>query len=347
MAQIAKQRRAPRESLGMGADYVFYARAGVEGAVFGQPTPGLALIGGPPDGPPPEVDAAFAWMIAKSGAGRWVVIGADGEDEYARYLYQHLPPPHPVSVETLIFRTREAASDPAVVKSILGADALFIQGGDQWDYIRLWRDTPVQQALQHMARKGVPMGGSSAGLAVLGEFIFSAKSGTVYSAEALADPYHERVTLDRVLLDSPHLDLSPYAYLRNVITDSHFQDRDRMGRLLAFLARLCQDGWTAAARAIAIDEMTAVLVDAHGLATVVDNRSATNPGAAFFLSTLGPPEVCQPGQPLTYSNVSVHRICASDVGATFDLSTWLGRGGTRYSVSARQGTLCWASALEP
>jgi cyanophycinase len=323
------------------AGYISYFRSGTQPTPGGPTTPGLALIGGPPDGPPPEVDAAFSWLFAKSGWGRFVVIGADGEDEYGRYIYDHLPPPHPTSVQTLIFQTRDAAFDAAVVEAIRHADALFIQGGDQWDYIRLWKDTPVQQAIADVISRGAPVGGSSAGLAVLGEFVFSARNGTVYSSEALADPYHERVTLDRVLVDSPRLDLSPYRYLRNIITDSHFQDRDRMGRLLAFLARLAQDGWTTAGRAIAVDEMTAVLVEADGSATVVDNRSASSRGAAYFLSTPGPPEVCQPGQPLTYENVSVQRICASDRGATFNLGTWESLGSARFAVSARQGTLHW------
>jgi cyanophycinase-like exopeptidase len=328
----------------MPADYVSYFRSAAQATVRGPVTPGLALIGGPPEGPPPEVDAAFAWLFAKSGWGRFVVIGADGVDEYGRYIYDHLPPPHPVSVETLIFQTRDAASNPDVVATIRQADALFIQGGDQWDYLRLWKDTPVQLAIADVICRGAPVGGSSAGLAVLGEFVFSARNGTVYSSEALADPYHERVTLDRVLIDSPNLELPPYCFLRNLITDSHFQDRDRMGRLVVFLARLAQDGWATAARAIAVDEMTAVLVEGDGSATVVDNRAASNRGAAYFLSTPGPPELCQPGQPLTYENVLVHRICASDQGATFDLGAWKGRGGGGYSVSARQGTLESTSA---
>ena len=323
----------------MSAGCVLYFRSAPQPGVRGPVTPGLALLGGPPDGPPPEVDAAFSWLFAKSGWGRFVVIGADGVDEYSHYIYDHLPPPQPISVETLIFQTREAASNPDVVARIRQADALFIQGGDQWDYLRLWKDTPVQQAIADVIARGAPVGGSSAGLAVLGEFVFSARNGTVYSSEALADPYHERVTLDRALIDSPNIGQPPYSLLRNLITDSHFQDRDRMGRLLAFLARLAQDGWSRAARAVAVDEMTAVLVEHDGLATVVDNRPASSRGAAYFVSTPGPPEVCQPGQPLTYENVSVYRIGASDVGATFDLGTWKGKGGGRTLVSARQGKI--------
>jgi cyanophycinase len=327
----------------MPSDYVRYFRSDPQHTVSGPVTPGLALLGGPPDGPPPEVDAALVWLLAKSGWGRFVVIGSDGVDEYAHYLYDHLPPPHPMSVETFIFQSRDAASNPDIVASIRQADALFIQGGDQWDYIRMWKGTPIQEAMADVIARGVPIGGSSAGLAVLGEFVFSARNGTVYSSEALADPYHEGVTLERDLIDAPKL--APYSYLRNVITDSHFQDRQRMGRLLAFLARLAQDGWSTAAKAIAIDEMTAVLVEADGSATVVDNRPADDRGAACFLSTPGLPEVCQPGQPLTYENVLVHKVVASDVGATFHLGTWESQGGQRYQVSARQGMLEVSQAI--
>jgi len=320
----------------MATGYLSYVHSSKQPVQRGPITPGMALLGGPPAGPPPEVGTAFAWLFAKSGWGRFVVIGADGSDEYGRYIYRDLPPPHPATVETLIFTSRDAASDPTVIETIRGADALFIQGGDQWDYVRMWKDTPVQQAIGDLLRRGVPVGGSSAGLAVLGEFLFSARNDTVYSSEALADPYHECMTLDRLLIDSPNL-AAPYAYLRNVITDSHFHDRDRMGRLLAFLARLAQDGWTEAPRAIAVDEMTAVLVEADGLATVVDSRPESSRGSACFLLTPGLPQTCSPGQPLTYENVSVYRIRAGDKDACFDLRAWQGRGGERTSVSARQG----------
>ena len=58
------------------------------------------------------------------------------------------------------------------------------------------------------------MGGTSAGLAVLGEFVFSALRGTVYSNEALADPYDFRITLAR--------DFLPVPLLLGAITESCF-----------------------------------------------------------------------------------------------------------------------------
>ena len=63
-------------------------------------------------------------------------------------------------------------------------------------------------------------------------------------------------------------------FLKGVITDTHFVERDRLGRTLVFLARMLQDGMASPARAIAVDSTTAVLVEADGTATVVGKTTA-------------------------------------------------------------------------
>lgn len=98
------------------------------------------------------------------------------------------------------------------------AEALFIVGGDQYDYVKYWKGTPVEDAIHTLAKRNVPIGGTSAGLAILGEFLFSAQNDTVYSDDALANPYNRRVTLDRDFLTLPNMG--------NVITDGHLDYRD-------------------------------------------------------------------------------------------------------------------------
>src|SRR5205807_6181657 len=107
-----------------------------------------------------------------------------------------------------------SASDPSAVEKIRNAEALFIAGGDQWNYVRLWRGSPVGAAIQSLIDKGVPVGGTSAGLAVLGEYVFTAEKDTVTTRQALADPFDEHVTGGQ--------DLLRISALRNTITDSHF-----------------------------------------------------------------------------------------------------------------------------
>lgn len=278
-------------------------------------SPGLLLMGGGTD-----VDAAMQWMISKSGGGDFVVIRASGADGYNPYIYSELGGVD--SVETMVIGSRRAAANVEVATKIRAAEALFIAGGNQADYVNYWKGTPVEDAIQYLVTKGVPIGGTSAGLAILGEFLYSAQNLSVLSSEALGDPYHRYVTLDRDFLLLPTM--------AGKITDSHFDTRDRMGRLLAFMARIQKDGWAATARGLGVSEQTAFAVDGNGSGQVMGS------GAVYFLASTQAPEVCVAGQPLTYRNVSVYK---AGPGATFNLTTWTGSGGTAYSLSAVNGTL--------
>jgi cyanophycinase len=131
------------------------------------------------------------------------------------------------------------------------------------------------------------------------------------------------VTLVRDFLKTPHLE--------NLITDSHFAKRDRMGRTLGFLARIMKDGWSASPREVAIDEKSAVLVEADGKGTVVGRGKG-----AYFLRPTKAPEVCEKGIPLTLRGVNVYRV---KTGGHFDLIKWTGDGGAAYSLSVERGTI--------
>lgn len=275
---------------------------------------GLMLMGGSTD-----VKAAFEWMIEKSGGGDFVVIRASGDDDYNPFINQLGKVD---SVETIIFKSRAAASDEFVLNKIRNAEALFIAGGDQFNYVKYWQDTPVEDAINQLAAKGVPVGGTSAGLAVLGEFFFSAREDTVTSAVALQNPFDLHVTVERGFLALPNLG--------HIITDSHFVARDRMGRLVAFLARIVRDGWAQEARGIGIDEKTAVVIEPNGLASIRGS------GAAYFLRTPGKPEKCDEKNALTYRNLSVYKLVSP---ATFNISTWTGSGGTPYRLTSEAGIL--------
>ncbi len=165
------------------------------------------------------------------------------------------------SVATLIIPDSAAAQDPAVADIIRHAEAVFIAGGNQARYVKFWKGTPVEDAINANIAAGKPIGGTSAGLAVLGEFAYGClkdkdDDNDLASTDVLPNPYHERVTLVRDFLKVPNLE--------NTLTDSHFAKRDRMGRTLGFLARLVQDGWSKAPREVAIDEKSAVLVEPDG-----------------------------------------------------------------------------------
>lgn len=293
-----------------------YTRLGNPADVTTKTTPGVLFEGGGKD-----VDKAYVWMCQHANGGDFLVIRARGTADYNPYIKALCPGIN--SVSTLKILDRAAAQDPFVVQTISQAEALFIAGGDQSQYVRYWQNTPVNTAIDALAAKGVPVGGTSAGNAILAQYAFSALEGSVYSPQALDNPFQYRVTIDRDFLF-----LSPL--ITETITDDHFVTRDRMGRLVTFLARISHDNGTARPYGIALDEHTAFLMEANGQGAIVGSSTA------YFISTPGRPEICQPNTHLTYQNLTVYRVMEGD---KFDVGTWKGVGGTSYMLSAIKGKL--------
>ena len=279
-------------------------------------SPGLVLMGGGTD-----VDAAFQWMCQRAGGGDFVVIRTTGTDAYNPYIQQLCPQMD--SVETIIITSTTGANSAYVSSHIQNAEALWIAGGDQSTYTALWRGTAVQAGVNFLLNsKQAPVGGTSAGLAVLSQFIYTGALGSVTSSQALANPFHRYVTLERDLFQS--------ALGGSKLYDSHFVTRDRMGRSLVFLARIVNNGWAAQPRGIGIDEETAILITPNGAGTMVGN------GAAYFLQAPGPAQVLADRTPMTYLNISVYKV---PQGATFNLSTWTGTGGVAYTLNVNNGSV--------
>jgi cyanophycinase-like exopeptidase len=306
---------------GLGAAQSYkYIRIGQKNDVQTNPSAGVAMMGGGSD-----LDDAFRWLCQKANGGDFLILRAHGEDDYNSYVNGLCKLN---SVATLIIPDRLAALDPAVADIIHHAEAIFVAGGEQARYVNFWKTTPVQDALNEAAAAGRPIGGTSAGLAIEGEFSYGALNdpfddSELTSKDALPDPYFPRVTLVRDFLKIP--------ILQNTITDSHFAKRDRMGRTLVFLARLIQDGWSKDPREVAVDEKSAVLLEPDGKATVVGSGKG-----AYFLRPTKAPEICKKNEPLTFRNIAVYKAPA---GSHFNLSTWAGDGGVSYTLSVERGVI--------
>jgi beta-aspartyl-peptidase (threonine type) len=233
----------------------------------GKVQPGLMLMGGGD-----RNHEALRWFMRHAGNGHIVVLGASeytAVDAYDDEFYNEIGGIK--SSETFMFDSRDQASDPAMLAAIAKADGIFIMGGDQSRYVRFWRGTPVAAALDAHVRAGKPIGGTSAGLAMQGEYLYGAMDGgSQVSPLALADPLGSANTIETGFLHT--------ALLKGVITDSHFSERNRLGRLIAFVAK---------AESIAghrlfglgIDEAAAVAVEGDGSARVY----ATEPDAGATL----------------------------------------------------------------
>lgn len=358
--------------------YSYYAVGDVKAVVTApasRPAPSFVLMGGGPD-----VDAAFRWLVQRAGitrgsGGRFVVIRASGSDAYNPYIFysdENLSTSDTVadqwvggaslgltSVETLVIPSVKAANSPAVNAIVAKANVVFIAGGDQSQYIRFWKGTALEKTLQDLMQRNIPVGGTSAGLAVLGQFDYSALYNSATSEKAMADPYYKDITFDPSPLSLTGGFIAPPA-LESLILDSHFDSRDRMGRLVTFISRIvapaarpggasgCSGGVLPAsssgsktARGIGIGVETALLVQGNGegqpvTATRVTNPSTTTESAVYFVRPSVPPTVCKPLTPLSIATVEVRKL--NDSTSVFNLTDWTGAAIYRH-VDVNSGQL--------
>ncbi len=270
-------------------------------------TSGIVLMGGGTD-----VDNAIAWMIDRAKGGDFIILRATGSTGYNDYI-KGLGDLN--SVETLLIDSRQKALRTEVGKRIREAEAVFIAGGDQANYVNYWSDSEVSSALHYLINeKKIPIGGTSAGCAILSELIFDAKKGSVISSEALANPYDPLMSLSKSFLQIP--------MLTNTIADQHYSQRDRHGRHVAFMARMMTDFSLPEIKGIGVDEQTAVCIDANGELKIFGKNKAF-----FILSNDNAPEKCEASAPLTWQAgdkaLKVFIYSGSSGGTNaFNLHTW-------------------------
>lgn len=219
--------------------------------------PGLLLMGGNFD-----IDEAFVNRVAPIlNGGDVVVLRTNKSNGYQSYLFNLLQPD---SVETLVIDTVARANSSYVEWAIKSAEFVYIAGGDQAQYLNLWRGTKVEESLKFVYNKGGVVGGISAGCAIMGEFIYDPQASGITSAEAVSDPCH--TNMNRISTNFLNLPLG-----LGIITDTHFAQRNRMGRLMTFMARIRTAGLEPTAPAITgvgVDEDTSLFIDKNGQSIV-------------------------------------------------------------------------------
>lgn len=287
------------------------------------PSFGICLMGGAS-----EDDNAMQWFLNKANGGDVIVIRTSGGDGYNDYFYSDLGVSLN-SVETLLINNIAGALDPYVLDKVANAEAIWFAGGNQATYVNYFKDNDFMDLLNdHINVKQAPIGGTSAGMAIMGEFYFDAINGSVTSAEALDNPFDDTVSIgEGSFLEVP--------FLKSTITDTHYDSPDRKGRHIAFLSRIV-DETGERAFGIAAEEFVGICIDETGTASVYGEFPEFDDYAYFLQVNCVEnftPEELNSETPLTWNlnneAIKTYKIPGTTSGAnTFDINEWeTGNGG--------------------
>jgi cyanophycinase len=173
-----------------------------------------------------------------------------GEEAIARYgeLFTEMGAARVTGLRPL---TREEADDPAASATVMGANGVFLTGGNQVRLVSVIGGTRLEDALFSARDRGAVIAGTSAGAsAVAAHMVAFGRPG--------ASPRHRMVHISAGL-----------GLIEDVIVDQHFEQRGRMGRLLAAVAI------SPKLLGLGLDEDTAAIVYADRTLEVVGKGSVT------------------------------------------------------------------------
>lgn len=194
------------------------------------------------------------------------------------------------SVQAVDVSSRADAIAEENINAVREASGLFFTGGDQLHITSLMGGTELQKAVHEIYEKGVIIGGTSAGAAMMSNSMILQGDG------------EEAPKLGAVEM-GPGMDL-----IVGCMIDTHFSQRGRHGRLLTAVAHYPQD------MGIGLDENTAMIVDkgemrvmGTGAVTIIDAGGMTYANTPYI----------EKGQNLALADVRVHVVCE---GEKFNLS---------------------------
>jgi cyanophycinase len=298
-----------------------------------RPTFCVLLIGGAEEETSGE-DSATRWFLERLDRGDYLVLRSPRIGRQAAWICDNYRDFVSSSAE-LAIKSREGANHPKVIQYIRDADALFIAGGNQNDYEDYWEGSGVEEAINYLINeKKVPIAGTSAGMAILGDYYYAPSHQGVLSSEILKNPFHHNTK------DIYYSDFIKVPILKNVITDTHLDrinqehPEPRYGRIFGFLARILHEkNNQTPVYGIGLEEGAFVAIDEKGIAQVFGNGK--NKGQdAYFLQTNGAvPEQIKPDLPLIWHNngqaVKVYKISGTPEGSGHvDLNNWsIAEGG--------------------
>jgi cyanophycinase len=279
----------------------------------------ICAIGGGSENYNDWSDAPYSWIVEKAGSGKIIILSyADATNWLPNYFVSL----GASEAYNLKIDSKAAADQQSVYDEIISARAIFIKGGDQWNYVRYWKGTKTEAAIRFVYQSGGVISGTSAGAAILGDVSFTAEKGTVYPKDALINPFTHLITLD-----DDFLDLTP-----GILFDTHFSERGRFGRLISMLYnfKFTNDRNLIG---VGLDDRTAICIDKDGIGVVmgsgavavfnIDDRTVFGEYQAgnYYIENLKC-DFLTTGWKYDFASKSIHEIPASAKPVDIDRITY-------------------------
>ena len=280
-------------------------------------------------------ETAVNWFVTQANGGDVVVIANDTDSQVAQSrvrtlanYFSQLGDTRPNSVDVFDFNVDLASNlltDDAqaivdditkaltanggkglgheFIDKLMGAEAVFFCGGDQWPYVQLL--TPKTSGVPNLAAKAISdknnagsmtVGGTSAGLAILGEYVFTAQYLTasipaMYSSDILDNYYTPAFNGNNG--SSIASNVLGLKWMDSVLTETHFTDPTedfavnhdysladghyiyRLGRFISFMGSVILGGQSES-YGMAVDRNTALTISNGGMAKVWGANDGTH-----------------------------------------------------------------------
>ncbi len=236
-----------------------------------------------------------------------------------------------------VLLNRADALDPtnAAALAAPSTDGIYVLGGDQGLAMQVLAASPAEAAITAAVRRGVALGGTSAGAAVQSRTMINGYTGSLDAPDGLRQ--------GSTLIwwgDDPDLERGLDVGSTRAIFDQHFYQRGRFGRTLSTLATADERFGGASPVGVGVDYATGIRDTGD---TMLSDLFGESSAALVDLETLGATHSWV-GSPATLSARRVLTHLMTD-GTTYDLSTrTFARGGSVVPVPTGAA---WAPPASP
>ncbi|MBU0971635.1 MAG: cyanophycinase [Proteobacteria bacterium] len=185
-------------------------------------------------------------------------------------------------VKILTIRTRAQANDAALVKTLEDVDLIFLTGGDQLRLTTIMGGSNILVAIQNRLEAGALIAGTSAGAAVFSDTM-------IYEGES-----EEGLLKGRVLMTAG------FGFVNNIVFDTHFMARGRIGRLVQIVTTnpTCIGVGIGEDSGVILKGDETVEVIGTGQVIIVDGSDIVHSNIMDI----------KPGHPIAVENVRIHSL---------------------------------------